>query len=180
LLYSEKDVYLSNSTIVNGAITARRIQMNNSSQIIATDNHCFKPSDNYEVTLSPATQYALMCGTEQPSFEIETKNDGYAESTGVTVQVYPDADKFSVEVADSTGTGTYPSFTTSNVSSKLGKLKLQVTVTDQNGIELNDEYTLKVTVDNDPSKTQTSTFKFVPFKFDIDDQAIVAGKNYQI
>ncbi|EPR5147349.1 DUF6701 domain-containing protein [Vibrio alginolyticus] len=180
LLYSEKDVYLSNSTIVNGAITARRIQMNNSSQIIATDNHCFTPSDNYEVTLSPATQYALMCGTEQPSFEIETKNDGYAESTGVTVQVYPDADKFSVEVADSTGTGTYPSFTTSNVSSKLGKLKLQVTVTDQNGIELNDEYTLKVTVDNDPSKTQTSTFKFVPFKFDVDDQAIVAGKNYQI
>ncbi|MBM4859652.1 MSHA biogenesis protein MshQ [Vibrio parahaemolyticus] len=180
LLYSEKDVYLSNSTIVNGAITARRIQMNNSSQIIATDNHCFTPSDNYEVTLSPATQYALMCGTEQPSFEIETKNDGYAESTGVTVQVYPDADKFSVEVADSTGTGTYPSFTTSNVSSKLGKLKLQVTVTDQNGIDLNDEYTLKVTVDNDPSKTQTSTFKFVPFKFDVDDQTIVAGKNYQI
>ncbi|WP_264403849.1 DUF6701 domain-containing protein [Vibrio owensii] len=180
LLYSEKDVYLSNSTIVNGAITARRIQMNNSSQIIATDNHCFTPSDNYEVTLSPATQYALMCGTEQPSFEIETKNDGYVESTGVTVQVYPDADKFSVEVADSTGTGTYPSFTTSNVSSKLGKLKLKVTVTDQNGIELNDEYTLKVTVDNDPSKTQTSTFKFVPFKFDVDDQTIVAGKNYQI
>ncbi|AYO21729.1 MSHA biogenesis protein MshQ [Vibrio owensii] len=180
LLYSEKDVYLSNSTIVNGAITARRIQMNNSSQIIATDNHCFTPSDNYEVTLSPATQYALMCGTEQPSFEIETKNDGYAESTGVTVQVYPDADKFSVEVADSTGTGTYPSFTTSNVSSKLGKLKLQVIVTDQSGIELNDEYTLKVTVDNDPSKTQTSTFKFVPFKFDVDDQTIVAGKNYQI
>ncbi|ENP8452666.1 DUF6701 domain-containing protein [Vibrio parahaemolyticus] len=180
LLYSEKDVYLSNSTIVNGAITARRIQMNNSSQIIATDNHCFTPSDNYEVTLSPVTQYALMCGTEQPSFEIETKNDGYAESTGVTVQVYPDADKFSVEVADSTGTGSYPSFTTSNVSSKLGKLKLQVTVTDQSGIELNDEYTLKVMVDNDPSKTQTSTFKFVPFKFDVDDQTIVAGKNYQI
>ncbi|OPH48776.1 DUF6701 domain-containing protein [Vibrio campbellii] len=180
LLYSEVDVPLSNNVIVNGAITAKNIRMANNAEIHATDNHCFTPSDNYEVTLSPATQYALMCGTEQPSFEIETKNDGYAESTGVTVQVYPDADKLSVEVADSTGTGTYPSFTTSNVSSKLGKLKLQVTVTDQNGIELNDEYTLKVTVDNDPSKTQTSTFKFVPFKFDVDDQTIVAGKNYQI
>lgn len=180
LLYSEVDVPLSNNVIVNGAITAKNIRMSNNAEIHATDNHCFTPSDNYEVTLSPATQYALMCGTEQPSFEIETKNDGYAESTGVTVQVYPDADKFSVEVADSTGTGTYPSFTTSNASSKLGKLKLQVTVTDQNGIELNDEYTLKVTVDNDPSKTQTSTFKFVPFKFDVDDQTVVAGKNYQI
>ncbi|HHX8329035.1 DUF6701 domain-containing protein [Vibrio alginolyticus] len=180
LLYSESDVKVDNNSIVRGAVTARQIYMTEDAQIIATDNHCFTPSDNYEVTLSPATQYALMCGTEQPSFEIETKNDGYVESTGVTVQVYPDADKFSVEVADSTGTGTYPSFTTSNVFSKLGKLKLQVTVTDQNGIELNDEYTLKVTVDNDPSKTQTSTFKFVPFKFDVDDQAIVAGKNYQI
>ncbi|UQA50080.1 DUF6701 domain-containing protein [Vibrio sp. ED002] len=180
LLYSEVDVPLSNNVIVNGAITARNIRMSNNAEIHATDNHCFTPSDNYEVTLSPATQYALMCGTDQPSFEIETKNDGYAESTGVTVQVYPDADKFSVEVADSTGIGTYPSFTTSNVSSKLGKLKLQVTVTDQNGIELDDEYTLKVTVDNDPSKTQTSTFKFVPFKFDVDDQTIIAGKGYQI
>ncbi|WP_104041226.1 DUF6701 domain-containing protein [Vibrio hyugaensis] len=180
LLYSEKDVYLSNSTVVNGAITAGRIQMSNSAQIIATDNHCFTPSDDYEVTLSPTTQYALMCGTEQPNFEIQTKNDGYAESTGVTVQVYPDADKFSVDVVDSTGSGHYPNFTTSSVSSKLGKLKLQVTVTDQNGIELDDEYTLKVTVDNDPSKAQTSTFKFVPFKFDVDDQTIVAGKNYQI
>ncbi|EGQ8483798.1 DUF6701 domain-containing protein [Vibrio parahaemolyticus] len=180
LLYSEVDVPLSNNVIVNGAITAKNIRMSNNAEIHATDNHCFTPSDNYEVTLSPVTQYALMCGTEQPSFEIETKNDGSAESTGVTVQVYPDADKFSVEVADSTGTGSYPSFTTSNVSSKLGKLKLQVTVTDQSGIELNDEYTLKVMVDNDPSKTQTSTFKFVPFKFDVDDQTIVAGKNYQI
>ncbi|WP_447039008.1 DUF6701 domain-containing protein [Vibrio alginolyticus] len=180
LLYTEASVELKNNAVVYGAVTARSISMDNSASIIATDNHCFTPSDDYEVTLSPAAQYALMCVTEQPSFEIETKNDGYAESTGVTVQVYPDADKFSVEVADSTGTGTYPSFTTSNVSSKLGKLKLQVTVTDQNGIELNDEYTLKVTVDNDPSKTQTSTFKFVPFKFDVDDQAIVAGKNYQI
>ncbi|HHB1592508.1 TPA: DUF6701 domain-containing protein [Vibrio campbellii] len=182
LLYSEVDVPLSNNVIVNGAITAKNIRMANNAEIHATDNHCFTPSDNYEVTLSPATQYALMCGTEQPSFEIETKNDGYAESTGVTVQVYPDSDKFSVEVTDSTGTGTgtYPSFTTSNVSSKLGKLKLQVTVTDQSGIELNDEYTFKVTVDNDPSKTQTSTFKFVPFKFDVDDQTVVAGKNYQI
>ncbi|MEL7458159.1 MAG: DUF6701 domain-containing protein [Pseudomonadota bacterium] len=180
LLYSEVDVPLSNNVIVNGAITAKNIRMANNAEIHATDNHCFTPSDNYEVTLSPATQYALMCGTEQPSFEIETKNDGYAESTGVTVQVYPDADKFSLEVTDSTGTGTYPSFTTSNVSSKLGKLKLQVTVTDQSGIELDDEYTFKVTVDNDPSKTQTSTFKFVPFKFDVDDQTVVAGKNYQI
>ncbi|MCG6393974.1 MSHA biogenesis protein MshQ [Vibrio alginolyticus] len=180
LLYSESDVKVDNNSIVRGAVTARQIYMTEDAQIIATDNHCFTPSDNYEVTLSPATQYALMCGTEQPSFEIETKNDGYAESTGVTVQVYPDADKFSVELADSTGTGTYPSFTTSNVFSKLGKLKLQVTVTDQNGLELNDEYTLKVTVDNDPSKTQTSTFKFVPFKFDVDDQTVVAGKNYQI
>ncbi|EKM31857.1 hypothetical protein VCHENC02_2545, partial [Vibrio harveyi] len=60
--------------------------MDNSASIIATDNHCFTPSDNYEVTLSPATQYALMCGTEQPKFDIQTRNDGNLESTGVTVQ----------------------------------------------------------------------------------------------
>ena len=176
LLYTEASVELKNNAVVYGAVTARSISMDNSASIIATNNHCFTPSDDYEVTLSPATQYALMCGIEQPSFAIETKNDGYAESTGVTVQVYPDADNFSIDVVDSTGTGSYPSFTTSNVSSKLGKLKLQVTVKDQSSIDLDEEYTLKVTVDNDSSKTQTSTFKFVPFKFSADDQYVIAGK----
>ncbi|EIC9814912.1 MSHA biogenesis protein MshQ [Vibrio alginolyticus] len=176
LLYTEASVELKNNAVVYGAVTARSISMDNSASIIATDNHCFTPSDDYEVTLSPAAQYALMCGTEQPSFAIETKNNGYAESTGVTVQVYPDADNFSIDVVESTGTGSYPSFTTSNVSSKLGKLKLQVSVKDQSSIDLDEEYTLKVTVDNDSSKTQTSTFKFVPFKFSADDQYVIAGK----
>ncbi|EGR2324321.1 MSHA biogenesis protein MshQ [Vibrio alginolyticus] len=176
LLYSESDVKVDNNSIVRGAVTSRQIYMTEDAQIIATDNHCFTPSDDYEVTLSPAAQYALMCGTEQPSFAIETKNNGYAESTGVTVQVYPDADNFSIDVVESTGTGSYPSFTTSNVSSKLGKLKLQVSVKDQSSIDLDEEYTLKVTVDNDSSKTQTSTFKFVPFKFSADDQYVIAGK----
>ncbi|MBR9873823.1 MAG: MSHA biogenesis protein MshQ [Vibrionaceae bacterium] len=176
LLYTEAKVELKNNAVVYGAVTAKSISMDNSASIVATDNHCFTPSDNYEVSLSPATQYALMCGTEQPSFEIQTTNDNNAESTGVTVQVSPDADNFSIDVADSTGTGSYPSFTTSNVSSKLGKLKLQVTVTDQSGIDLDEEYTLKVTVDNDSSKTQTSTFKFVPFKFHVDEQSVIAGQ----
>ncbi|MCV5901192.1 hypothetical protein OFN63_34415, partial [Escherichia coli] len=87
---------------------------------------------------------------------------------------YPDADNFSIDVVESTGTGSYPNFTTSNVSSKLGKLKLQVSVKDQSSIDLDEEYTLKVTVDNDSSKTQTSTFKFVPFKFSADDQYVIA------
>lgn len=136
LLYSEKDVSLSNSSVLNGAITAKTIHMSRSAKIIATNNHCVIPSDDYEITLSPATQYALMCGTDQPSFEIQTTNDNNAASTGVTVQASPDADNFSIDVVDSTGTGSYPSFTTSNLSSRLGKLKLQVTVTDQSGIDL--------------------------------------------
>ncbi|EJE4204232.1 TPA: DUF6701 domain-containing protein [Vibrio parahaemolyticus] len=180
LLYSESSVQIDNNSIVRGAITARQIYMTGDAQIIATDNHCFTPSDNYKVILSPATQYALTCGTERPQFEIQTQNDGHAESTKVTVQVYPDADKFTVGVVESTGTGSYPNFTTSSVPSKLGKLKLRIAVADQNGIELDKEYTVKVTVNNDSSKTQTSTFKFVPFKFDVGDQTIVAGQNYPI
>ncbi|ELH7812642.1 MSHA biogenesis protein MshQ [Vibrio harveyi] len=184
LLYTEANVELKNNAVVYGAVTARSISMDNSASIIATDNHCFTPSDNYEVTLSPATQYALMCGTEQPKFDIQTRNDGNLESTGVTVQISPDSDKFSVDVIEGTGSGSYPKFTTSSVPSKLGKLKLGVTVKDQAGIKLDDEYTLKVTVDNDSAKTQTSTFKFVPFKFDVSGlpsgNAIVAGKGYDV
>ncbi|HBC3863576.1 DUF6701 domain-containing protein [Vibrio parahaemolyticus] len=184
LLYSEVNVPLSNFAEVSGAITAPNITMHNHSKVLATDNHCFTPSDNYEVTLSPVTQYALMCGTEQPEFDIQTKNDSNPESTGVTVQISPDSDKFSVDILDNTGSGSYPKFTTSNVSSKLGKLKLAVTVKDLAGIKLDAEYTLKVTVDNDSAKTQTSTFKFVPFKFDVSglpsENVIVAGNNYDV
>ncbi|BBM63678.1 hypothetical protein VA249_03240 [Vibrio alfacsensis] len=184
LLYSEANVELKNNAVVYGAVTARSISMDNSASIIATDNHCFTPADNYEITLSPASQYALMCGTEQPKFDILTKNDGNPESTGVTVQISPDSDKFSVDVIESTGIGEYPNFTTSSELSKLGKLKLQVTVKDEVGIKLGDEYTLKVIVDNDSAKAQTSSFKFVPFKFDVSglptDNAIVAGKNYHV
>ncbi|MGR5195866.1 DUF6701 domain-containing protein [Vibrio rotiferianus] len=180
LLYSEVDVPLSNHAVVNGAITAPNITMHNYSKIFATDNHCFTPSDDYELTLTPTKQYALACGDEQPRFIIETKNGTKPESTGVTVGIEPNESGLSVQVASNVGTGRYPHFITSKSSSNLGKLKLSVTVTDNDKIELNKDYKLTVTLDNDSSKELTSTFRFVPYKFDVRPQFVIAGQESQI
>ncbi|MEH0715459.1 DUF6701 domain-containing protein [Vibrio owensii] len=179
LLYSEKHVEMSGDATVYGSVSARSVQLTSTAKIQAA-TECIDPPTSYELTVTPTKQYALACGEEQPSFIIETKNGTQPESTGVTVGVGPNERGLSVQVVDSVGSGNYPHFITSKSSSNLGKLKLSVMVTDNDKIELNKDYKLTVTLDNDPSKTQTSTFKFVPFKFDVDDKTVVAGKNYQI
>ncbi|HCE4631728.1 TPA: DUF6701 domain-containing protein [Vibrio parahaemolyticus] len=175
LLYSEKHVEMSGNATVYGSVSARSVQMTGSSKIQAA-TECIAPPTSYELTVTPTKQYALTCGEDQPSFIIETKNGTQPESTGVTVRVEPNDSGLAVQVADNVGAGRYPHFSSSN----LGKLKLSVMVTNNDKIELNKDYKLTITLDSDSSKTHTSTFKFVPFKFDVGDQTIVAGQNYLI
>ncbi|EPI6151587.1 hypothetical protein M2G43_14105 [Vibrio vulnificus] len=181
LLYSEKNVILSNNATVNGAVTARQIQMNNGSQIIATDNNCFNPSDDYQVTMTPPTDLALMCGNDKPEFSITTTNNNVVESLGVRVTVSPDESNFVVSVANNKGSGFYPNFT----SNSNGELDLQIAVNDISQVDLTQPYTLTVVMDDDSGKSVSSRFKYVPFKFEAYDPAtnltlssvdVIAGK----
>ncbi|HCM2156327.1 TPA: MSHA biogenesis protein MshQ [Vibrio parahaemolyticus] len=179
LLYSEKHVEMSGDAVVYGSVSARSVQLTSTAKIQAA-TECIDPPTSYELTLTPTKQYALTCGEDQPSFIIETKNGTQPESTGVTVGVGPNESGLSVQVADNVGSGSYPHFITSNSSSNLGKLKLSVMVTDNDKIELNKDYKLTVTLDNDSSKTLASTFRFVPYKFDVQPQFVIAGQGSQI
>ncbi|MEZ8060694.1 DUF6701 domain-containing protein [Vibrio splendidus] len=163
LIYSESVVRLSNSSIVYGAVTANEIYMANSAQIIATDNHCFQPSDDYEIDISPATDLALMCGDDSPQFTINTSNNGVAESLGVTVVITPDADEFDVSLLQ--GSGTYPNY----VSDDDGELTLKVVAKDTANIDFDTGYKLTATLVDDSGKEVESQFKFVPFKFSLVD-----------
>ncbi len=179
LLYSEKHVEMSGNAAVYGAVSARSIQLTSSAKIQAA-TECLDLPTSYELTVTPTKQYALTCGEDQPSFIIETKNGTQPESTGVTVGVGPNESGLSVQVVDNVGSGSYPHFITSKSSSNLGKLKLSVMVTDNDKIELNKDYKLNVTLDNDSSKTLTSTFRFVPYKFDVQPQFVIAGQDSQV
>ncbi|WP_347230279.1 DUF6701 domain-containing protein, partial [Vibrio crassostreae] len=165
LLYSEVDVIMSNQSTVYGAVTAKAISLRNTSKIIATDNHCFQPSDDYEIDISPATDLALMCGDDSPQFTINTSNNGVAGSLGVTVSITPDADEFDVSVLQGQGSGTYPNY----VSNDDGELTLKVVAKDTANIDFDTGYKLTATLVDDSGKEVESQFKFVPFKFSLVD-----------
>ncbi|MGF1883050.1 DUF6701 domain-containing protein [Vibrio splendidus] len=162
LLYSEKNVILSNNAVVEGAVTAKSITLNNGSEIIAT-NKCFEPADDYEIDISPATDLALMCGDDSPQFTINTSNNGVAESLGVTVVITPDADEFDVSVLQGQGSGTYPNY----VSNDDGEVTLKVVAKDTANIDFDTGYKLTATLVDDSGKEVESQFKFVPFKFSL-------------
>ncbi|MCG9545892.1 hypothetical protein L1D37_19310 [Vibrio sp. Isolate33] len=163
LLYSEVDVIMSNQSTVYGAVTAKAISLRNTSKIIATDNHCFQPSDDYEIDISPATDLALMCGDDSPQFTINTSNNGVAESLGVTVSITPDADEFDVSVLQ--GSGTYPNY----LSNDNGQLTLKIVAKETANIDFDSDYKLTATLVDDSGKEVESQFKFVPFKFSLVD-----------
>lgn len=165
LLYSEVDVIMSNQSTVYGAVTAKAISLRNTSKIIATDNHCFQPSDDYEIDISPATDLALMCGDDSPQFTINTSNNGVAESLGVTVGITPDADEFDISVQQGSGTGAYPNYFSNND----GELTLKVVAKETANIDFDSDYTLTATLVDDSGKEVESQFKFVPFKFSLVD-----------
>ncbi len=175
LLYSEKDVTLSNNAIIEGAVTAKKVTLNNNSEIIAT-NKCFEPADDYKVTMTPAKDFALMCGGETPQFTIITTNNSLAESLEVTANITPDSNKFTITPSAGFGSGNYPDFT-SNID---GLLELKVTPNDTGVIDLSQSYLLKITMKADMNQFVQSQFKFVPFKFDVSDQKVIAGKEYDV
>ncbi|MCV5803593.1 hypothetical protein OFN34_32845, partial [Escherichia coli] len=84
LIYSEDKVYLSDHSVIYGAVTAKDIDMNNNAEVHAATS-CLPPLDDYELTVSPKAQYALMCGVEKPTLTIETRNQGELESSWVSV-----------------------------------------------------------------------------------------------
>ncbi|MEG3695374.1 DUF6701 domain-containing protein [Vibrio coralliirubri] len=162
LLYSEKNVILSSNAVVEGAVTAKSITLNNGSEIIAT-NKCFEPADDYEIDISPATDLALMCGDDSPQFTINTSNNSVVESLGVTIDITPTPEEFDVSV--SKGTGAYPNY----VSNEDGELTLKVVAKDTANIDFDTGYKLTATLVDDSGKEVESQFKFVPFKFSLVD-----------
>ncbi len=181
LIYSEDKVYLSNHSVIYGAVTAIDIDMNNNAEVHAATS-CLPPMDDYELTVSPKAQYALMCGVEKPTFTIETKNQGELESAWVNVEVLPasSASDFTVSVANHIGSGSYPRFRTSMNDGTKGELELSVSVNNTANIDLDQTYSLKVTLEEDGNQNQTATFKYVPFKFHVDDQSVIAGKSKSV
>lgn len=170
-------VRFNNSAALYGAVTANNLYMSEpNTYIIADKGMCSGEvvDDNYEISMTPEIDYSLMCGTDAPAFVVITKNNGEATSLGVNAEIFPEenSDDFNVTVQEGVGSGTFPNF----LSDSNGELGLTIAVSNPENVELNKEYTLKVTLASDSSLTASSQFIYVPFKFKAEDQLVIADK----
>ncbi|MDN3684194.1 hypothetical protein QW180_12015 [Vibrio sinaloensis] len=73
-----------------GSISSQIISFNsnNNSLDAKPPRQCSTPSDNYQLSVSPATDIGLMCGGDLPTFTFTTSNNSSPISTGVTIELY--------------------------------------------------------------------------------------------
>ncbi|TVO38630.1 DUF6701 domain-containing protein [Vibrio algivorus] len=170
-------VTFNNSAAIYGAVTANTLYLSEpNTYIIADKGMCatVPTDDSYDISMLPDIDYSLTCGTDQPEFTITTQKNGEPTSLGVNAEILPTGnnDDFEVSVQNSAGSGTFPSF----LSDSNGELDLSIAIVNPQNIELNKEYTLKVTLASDTSLDASGVFIYVPFKFKADDQLVIAGK----
>lgn len=165
-----------------GAISSQTITFNsnNNSLDAKPPRQCSTPSDNFQLTVSPATDIGLMCGGDLPTFTFTTSNNGTPISTDVTIELYRnslgDASYLQAMVADGIGSGLGSNFTTD----ANGQLKLVVSSTDPGQTLLDTQYTLRAQMVSDGNQVVTSSYRFLPFKFSAEDLQVVAGKEQSI
>jgi len=165
-----------------GAMSLQRLlSTGNDNEFVArVPDSCSPPTDDYQLTVSPTTDIGLMCGTDLPTFTINTTNLSSPISTGVTVEMYRnsvgDASYLQASVAGGIGSGSGNSFTTD----ANGQLKLAISSTNPSATILDTPYNLRVEMTADSAQTAVRTYKFLPFKFSVADAVSIAGKETSI
>ncbi len=166
------DFYLS------GGVSAHSVNISGWNGIIASrsQHQCVTPGNRFDIRISPSTQMALACGSASPNFTVNTSKNGVAESLQVKVEIYRsspgDSSYLSAEVANGIGQNNGGGYFSSNTS---GELRLSVRSTSPSKTDLENPYTIQITMVDDESKEVAATFSYVPFLIAVDNLDVVAG-----
>ncbi|HHF3172002.1 TPA: DUF6701 domain-containing protein [Vibrio alginolyticus] len=139
------------------------------------------PSENdFDLSVTPSDDMALMCGDDLPQFTAMTTNNGEVVSAEVSAALsHPDL--FTLEVIKGQQTLKANQF----MSDDNGELVVRVVPNDIDTIALGTNYTLTFTMAEDTSKHQTVSFMFTPFMFEaysktksatLNEIRVIAGK----
>ncbi|MHC6803261.1 DUF6701 domain-containing protein, partial [Vibrio antiquarius] len=139
------------------------------------------PSENdFDLSVTPSDDMALMCGDDLPQFTATTTNNGEVVSAEVSAALsHPDL--FTLEVVKGQQTLKANQF----MSDDNGKLVVRVVPNDIDTIALDTNYTLTFTMAEDTSKHQTVSFMFTPYMFEaysktksatLNEIRVIAGK----
>lgn len=173
LIYSERNVDLSNGVEYFGAITAKDLHLHNNS-LINGESACFSPIEDYDIEVTPKADFSLTCDLQEIEFTI-TNDGSVADSFDGKVRITTDLTKRGQAkwFTSSNGSGQgYDASVAYEATPVAGKVKLW----------LKSDYVGKVAVrgeildgDADPA---SASFSFAPFKFEIANSAlkVVAGK----
>jgi MSHA biogenesis protein MshQ len=169
LLYSEKNVEISNHAILTGAVTASIVNLHPNSKIIGS-NQCFDPPKDYTLKVTPKIDYSLTCERIPVKFTVEDDNgpvSGFNKYFSAVINAKDNgaacwstsADK-SV-AADCAITGS--TFVDGEKTLYLDSADLDVFDVTASSENLNE--------------TEQEHFEFVPFKFEVDTVQVIANKS---
>lgn len=175
-LFSRGEIYISGNTRILGALTAHDINLKNSASIQYSSSVCSEvPFNNrYTINMFPKVDYSLLCGTKQAEFTIVTQKNDKPNSLDVKVEILPKeaSDDFDVTVVRGLGSGVFPDF----LSNNNGELVISINIKNPQKIALNKEYRLKTTLNSGGDIEANGVFIYVPFKFKVENQSVIAGK----
>ncbi|BBL92092.1 hypothetical protein VroAM7_47450 [Vibrio rotiferianus] len=140
--------------------------------------------DEYELTISPEDDLALMCGDEPPTFTINTKNNAIGESLQVQLSI-ADSDFFDViMISGASQDSTNPWLFTSNDSGEL-VVQIKVKTNQIENVDFDKTYSVTAELVTDRTQSKLAEFKFKPFIFEaysldpgipVGEIQVVAGK----
>lgn len=170
-------VITNNSFDFEGSITAVHIKSSTRNHIINAKppSQCGEPDGLYGLKITPPIDSALVCGSDFPTFTINTTKDGVPSAQGVTVNLYlkspGDSNYLQAKVVDNIGMVVGKGFRTNS----LGQLKLAIHPGDVNQTVVNQKYIIEVRLNADRRVEESRNFQFYPFEFTIDDVTAIAG-----
>lgn len=170
LLYSEKNVAISNDATLTGAVTASIVELSTNAQIIGS-NQCFDPpSKDYTLKVTPKIDYSLTCERIPVTFTVEDDNgpvSGFNKPFSALINAKDNgaacwsrsADKSVAADCEITGS----IFVDGEKTLYLDSADLDVFDVTASSENLNE--------------TEQEHFEFVPFKFNADTVRVIANES---
>lgn len=162
-----KNLILSNSITIYGAVSANKLQMSTSGTHIISAGKCFEPKpnpQNYFLDVTPDNQFSLLCQTPKVTYTVYNEDGSVATDYNGTI------------------TASYPSGLTaleptvgSENSDYIYKTNQGVVTVPVKSDALA-EYTVKAELTDDSAQNDSGLLNFVPFAFGIDEQKVIANK----
>ncbi|WPC74450.1 DUF6701 domain-containing protein [Vibrio porteresiae] len=166
-----KNVILDTTITIQGAVTANYLVMVEATRIesLPGGNRCAVPidGDNYILQITPNEDYSLTCKAQDVTFQVFDEDGAAATDYSGYIEVSPYTNL--TVVTGSGSNGVYQ-------PDSNGLLELNLSTTKAQDVTLS----AYLSTQTDSSNTVTGTYHFVPYRFVVDDQPVIADKPTQI